>query len=136
MKGSHPYVRAYLAGIAAPTLFLLVGITGLAVARGAFDQPPAVERVIVFPMAVVPNLWGAWNMLYCRLQSGRWLPIGVHGAILPLLLLPAGYALAGVLEVHWIPPGMAALGLPVVMAVYYLAWKYIVSFLNELLGVA
>jgi hypothetical protein len=31
---------------------------------------------------------------------------------------------------------MVVLVLPVGIAVYYLAWKYVVGFLNELLGVA
>ena len=50
-------------------------------------------------MAVVPNMWGAWNMLYLELRSRfRW-SLGVHGALHPLLLMPLGIALASSLEV-------------------------------------
>lgn len=119
-----------MAGITVPTVFLLVVMTGLAVAHGRLGR---LERFIVFPMAVVPNLWGAWNMLYCGRQ---WAPIGVHGALLPLLLVPAGFGLGRALELPWISVTGAALVLPVVVVVYYLAWKYLVAFLNEVLGVA
>ncbi len=47
-------------------------------------------------MAVVPNMWGVWNMLHLALRSRLQWSIGVHGAILPLLLMPLGYALARV----------------------------------------
>jgi hypothetical protein len=33
-----------------------------------YNVPVPIERVIVFPMAVVPNLWGAWNVL--RVAAG------------------------------------------------------------------
>lgn len=119
-----------MAGITVPTIFLLVVVA-------AFTMLHRVaapwDRIIVFPMAVVPNLWGVWNILYCR---WRWAPIGVHGAILPLLLGPAGFALARALEVPWISVTGAFIGLPVAVVVYYLAWKYLVGFFNEVLGVA
>jgi hypothetical protein len=28
-----------------------------------------LERGLVFPMAVVPNIWGFWNMLYLAVRS-------------------------------------------------------------------
>ncbi|HVH50301.1 MAG TPA: hypothetical protein VM781_01445, partial [Candidatus Bathyarchaeia archaeon] len=59
----HPFLRAYLAGIAVPTAFLLVVMTGYTCARYVWDIPAPIERVIVFPMAFVPNLWGLWNVL-------------------------------------------------------------------------
>ena len=60
----HPYLRAYMAGITVPTVFLLVAMTGFIIARLVYNVPIPIERVIVFPMAVIPNLWGVWNMLY------------------------------------------------------------------------
>ena len=68
----HPFVRAYLAGIATPTLFLLLIVTADALlhAFGHTSLPPDVaglmprlERVLLFPMAVVPNLWGLGNIV-------------------------------------------------------------------------
>ncbi len=129
MRQNHPYLRAYMAGIAAPTLFLLVVVAVFTLLHGVAAP---WERIIVFPMAVVPNLWGVWNVLHCR---WRWAPIGVHGAVLPLLLVPAGFALARALEVPWISLTGAATVLPVGVVVYYLAWKYLVGFCNEVLGV-
>ena len=76
----RPYLRAYMAGIVVPTPFLLVIVTGFTIARARFGVPVPLEHAIIFPMAVVPNLWGLWNMLRLAVGAGdRW-PIGVHGA--------------------------------------------------------
>lgn len=141
----HPYLRAYMAGIVVPTLFLLVIMTVYACFRFVFGVPALemtaarVERVIVFPMAVVPNLWGLWNMLHLRLRSrGGWMSLGLHGSLLPLVLIPGGIVLGltRLLDVLAIPLDFIALMTPIGMAVYYLAWKYLVGFLNAEVGVA
>lgn len=141
----HPYLRAYMAGIVAPTLFLLVALSIFCVARFVFQVPAPIERLIVFPMAVVPNVFGVWNMLYVRLRDWH-TPIGVHGALLPFLLVPTGYALAtamGFLQhdavgfiyfgVIRVPYWFLLIGLPVAIATYYLIWKYVVGSLNRLM---
>lgn len=134
----HPYVRAYLAGIAVPTLFLLVVMTGYTVLRYVYNFPVPVERVIVFPMAVVPNLWGLWNILFIVLRERLHLSIGLTGALLPILLAPLGMVLTGLLNfqvpsfvAHIFP--VAALLMPIA---YYLAWKYLVGSLNRILALA
>jgi len=140
----HPYVRAYMAGIVVPTLFLLVILTVLSFHRYYFEVssqfviplPSApLERALVFPMAVVPNLWGLWNMLHVALRSRVRLPLGVHGALLVLVLMPGGVVLARTLDVFAIQWRFALPMVPVGMAVYYLAWKHLVGFLNEELGI-
>lgn len=132
----HPYLRAYLAGIALPTPFMLLAFAGFIIARFVMHVPIPIERLIIFPVALVPNLWGLWNVLYVALSRRGWLPIGLHGALLPFLLLPAGYVLTRALGVVEIPlVGFIAV-LPAVVAIYYLLWKFIVSCVNEILGVA
>lgn len=130
----HLYLRAYLAGIAVPTMLMLVVLVVFVVARFVYNVPIAIERLLVFPMAVVPNLWGVWNMLYVRLNSR--LPLGIHGATLVLLLAPVGFMLARALEVWIVTPGLFITVAPVGLIVYYLAWKHIVGFFNQLLGIA
>ena len=91
----HPYLRAYMAGIAVPTFALLFVMTAYTVFRYVYNFPAPVERFIVFPMAVVPNLWGygtffsspgaagcrslsACTERFCPLCSGHsacWLPL-------------------------------------------------------------
>ena len=39
-------------------------------------------------MALVPNLFGLWNMFYLWLRPRPHLPIGLHGALLPFVLAP------------------------------------------------
>jgi hypothetical protein len=145
----HPYVRAYMAGIVVPTVFLLVALSAFIVIRLILQFPAPIERAIVFPMAIVPNLWGLWNMLYVRLRQNRHWKIAVHGAILPLVLAPLGVMLGtalgvfkatssgliyfGAIQLGYIH---VAAGLCMGFALYYLAWKYFVNFFNELLGIA
>lgn len=133
----HPYLRAYLAGIAVPTVFLLIVMTGYTIFRYIYNVPISIERVIVFPMAAVPNAWGLWNLLYVALLSRKHFPLGLFGGALPLLLAPCGYAVAHLLTFA-IPRHvllLAPFALPVALIVYYLAWKYLVGFLNAELGV-
>jgi hypothetical protein len=132
----HKYLRAYMAGIVAPTMFLLVALTAFIVARLVYRIPIPIERTIVFPMALIPNLWGVWNMLYVRLQKRRPVPIGIHGALLVLLIVPSGLVLGRLLDFELPGPNLAILGFPAALAAYYLVWKYLVNFLNELLGIA
>ena len=144
---AHPYLRAYMAGILVPTVFLLVLLTVYALFsfRLYLEVPsqfvlamPArpLTRALVFPMAIVPNLWGAWNMLYLKLRSHVRIPLGAFGAILPIMLFPGGILLAKALDVFTIQWWLAIPIIPIGMAVYYLAWKYVVGFLNEEMGIA
>jgi hypothetical protein len=134
----HPFLRAYLAGICVPTIFLLVVATGFTFLRYVYNVPIPIERVIVFPMAVVPNLWGLWNILFAVLHERLHLSLGLHGALLPILLAPLGMAAAGLLNFQI--PAFAAqvfpFAAPLALIVYYLAWKYLVGSLNAELGIA
>ena len=146
---THPYLRAYMAGIVVPTMALLVAMTVYFVARYVFRIPIPIERVIVFPMAIVPNLFGVWNIFYVWLRPRRHLPIGFHGALLPFVIAPIGFTIAtslGFLEatprgfilfqaitIHY---SFAATAFLCGLIFYYLAWKHLIGFFNELLGIA
>ena len=135
---THPYIRAYLAGVAVPSVFLLFVFVAFCAIRFTYDPAFPLERVLVFPLALVPAFWGLWNVLYQALRKRQYLPLGCHGAIVPLILGPAGLALAhgsgldSALAVTWT---MVAVAAPLAMIVYYLVWKLVVGFLNELLGI-
>ncbi len=131
----YPYLRAYMAGVTLPSAALLIAMTVFVVARYGYRVEIPIERAIIFPMAVVPNAWGAWNIIYLALHPRRW-PIGLHGAILPLLLIPAGLWLARRFGISFVTPSLAATFLPLGLAFYYLAWKYPVRFFNQILGIA
>lgn len=146
---THPYLRAYLAGVFVPTLVLPLMLIGFITVRLVLALPIPVERFIIFPMAVVPSLFGLWNMLYLGSHTRTHLPIGVHGALLPLLLAPIGGTLAsslgmlqiGAHSITWfqacqIPYAFFAVAFPAAVAGYYLVWKYIVGFLNRVLSIA
>jgi len=144
---THPYLRAYMAGIFTPSLVLLLVLSLFILTRLVFQVPIPIERVIVFPMALVPNLFGVWNILY--VWSQRRLPIGFHGALLPLIMAPLGAAVGKILGVltvgtqgaTWfqqitIPYSLIAPVFCVALVIYYLVWKYIVGSLNRVLGIA
>lgn len=134
----HPYLRAYLAGIAVPTPLLLVAMTAYTFFRLVYHFPVPVERFIVFPMAVVPNAWGLWNVIFIAWSRRLPLSLGLHGALLPLLLAPLGVVASGLL--NFSIPGFAAHALPILapvaLVVYYLVWKYVVGFLNRILDLS
>jgi hypothetical protein len=103
----------------------------------------------VFPMALVPSLWALWNMLWVGSHPRTHLSIGAHGALLPILLVPAGAGLAtclGILIVStrgitwfnalFVPYTLIAPGFACALAGYYLLWKYVVGFVNRTLGIA
>ena len=147
---THPYLRAYMAGIAVPTIMLLLMVSVFATMRfsvvplaptpgeptlGQALMYEAIGRAIIFPMAVVPNLWGLWNVLYLAIGGRTKLPLGLHGALLPLVIVPLGVTLVSAFGIFrfepqwWIPFVVTA------MVAYYLVWKYAVGFLNAEVGI-
>ncbi|HEY1256780.1 MAG TPA: hypothetical protein VGF01_18560 [Terracidiphilus sp.] len=146
---THPYLRAYLAGVFVPTLVLPLLLAVFIVVRVVLQVPVPIEQAMIFPMAVVPLLFGLWNMLWLSSHGRTHLPIGLHGAVLPLVLMPMGATTASclgvlVLSAHgatWfnacrIPYTLIAPLFLGALAGYYLVWKYIVGALNRILGVA
>jgi hypothetical protein len=146
---THPYLRAFLAGAFVPTLLLPLMLIGFIVFRLGLQIPFPIERGLVFPMALVPSLWALWNMLWIGSHTRTHLPIGLHGALLPFVLLPAGASIAtclGILVlgqggVTWfhsinVPYFLIAPAFACALAVYYLVWKYIVGYINHVLGIA
>ena len=124
-------------------------LTGFIILRLALQVPFPLERGLVFPMALVPSLWALWNMLWLGSHPRTNLSIGVHGALLPLLLMPGGAVLAtclgilalgsnGVTWFHsfYIPYVVIAPLFAGALAGYYLVWKYVVGFVNRTLGIA
>ncbi len=145
----HPYLRAYLAGVFMPTLVLPLLLTGFIILRLVLQFPVPIERGIIFPMALVPALWGLWNVLWHLPALRTRVPLGIFGALLPPLMVPVGAAVGvyvGVISfgangILWlqswhIPYAIAACVFLVALTAYYLAWKYVVSFLNRTLGIA
>jgi hypothetical protein len=129
-------LRAYLAGSAIPTGTLLLIMTVYTIMRFVYDVPVPVERLIVFPMAAVPNAWGLWNLLWVAVLEKRRISLGIFGGALPLLLIPAGLLVTRLVSfsipdevLHYIP-----FLLVIAPILYYLVWKHFVGFLNAELG--
>ena len=146
---THPYLRAFMAGTLVPTLVLPLLLVAFLVLRVGMQISFPIERGLIFPMALVPGLWGLWNVLWEWSHERTHLPVGAHGAILPPLMVPVGALIAahggvltlGATSVTWfnaitVPYALIALFLVVGMTAYYLAWKYIVGYVNRMLGIA
>jgi ABC-type sulfate transport system permease subunit len=134
----HKYLRAYMAGIVVPTIVIVLSVTAFCIARYAYNFSEPLERLMIFPMAVVPNLWGLWNMLFLASHARTNLSLGIHGAILPFILGPLGILLTSLL--HFSIPGFATHIFPIIaplgLIVYYLLWKYVVAFLNRVVSLS
>jgi hypothetical protein len=139
----HPYLRAYMAGITFPIAFLPF-LVGAVLLTGAIPRQMALG--FLFPLIVIPNAFGLWNMLYVKLHSHWRHPIGLHGAALPFFIAPLGLVVlgsAGLVQVtgrgvlyvntFWIPYWYFVFAPFVALAAYYLIWKYAVGFLNRML---
>ena len=146
---THPYLRAFLAGIFVPVLLLPLILAGFVVIRLVLQFPVPIERALVFPLSLVPSLWGLWNMLWFGSHARTHLPIGLHGTLLPILLMPVGALVASCLGVlvlgsngvTWfhachVPYALIVPVFLCALAGYYLAWKYIVGFVNRVLAIA
>ncbi len=146
---THPYLRAYVAGIFGPTLVLPVVLSVFIVLRIAMRYPIPIEQALIFPMAVVPSLFGLWNMLWLGSHGRTGAPIGLHGALLPVLMAPTGASVAVLLGVLQFQTGgvvwFQALNVSytliapcfiAALVIYYLVWKYIVGTINRILGIA
>lgn len=146
---NHPYLRAYLSGVFVTTLILPIMLTAFIVIRIVLQVPVPIERGLIFPMALVPAVWGLWNVLWLASHERTHLAVGIHGAVLPFLLLPIGATIArclGVLtfgptSVTWfnacsLPYAVIAAFFCCGVAAYYLVWKYIIGFINRVLGIA
>ena len=132
-----------------PTLGLPLMLAGFIVVRLGLQFPFPIERGLVFPLALVPSLWALWNMLWLGTHGRTHLEIGLHGALLPLLLMPSGAVLAtclGILAIGadgvtwfrsvYFPYVLIAPAFACALAGYYLLWKYVVGFVNRVLGIA
>ena len=136
---TRPYLRAYMAGVTFPSVLLLFGFAVFCVIRLAYNPEFPIERVLVFPLALVPAIWGAWNMVYLAMHKRRYIPLGCHGALVPVLLVPValwtarafGFELT--LAASWT---IVAVAVPLLTIIYYLVWKYVVGYLNEMMGIA
>ncbi|HEV2447531.1 MAG TPA: hypothetical protein VGS58_16485, partial [Candidatus Sulfopaludibacter sp.] len=130
----HRYLLAYMSGTLLPTWALFGLLTLFILGRFVYDTHIPVERMIPFPMAVVPNLWGLWNLLYLALGIKGRMSLGAWGALLPLILVPSGLLLAHAFGAVLLTPAQAAVALPLVIGLYYLLWKVVVGFFNAVAG--
>ena len=134
---NHIYLRAYMAGVTLPTMLVVLMLACFVVLRLGGDLQIPIERGLVFPLAMVPGIWGLWNMLYIVVRRHWRIPLGVHGAVVPLIIGPLGLGSAFLLGFD-IPRFVLAIfpvGLAAAMLAYYLVWKYLVGFFNRMLEI-
>ncbi len=134
---NHVYLRAYMAGVTVPTVLVVFLLLGFLVLRFGYEEPIPIERGLVFPLAIVPGLWGLWNMLYIVVRR-RWrVPLGVYGALVPLFGGPIALGTAFLLgfDVPRVVLAVFPAGVALAMLAYYLVWKYVVGFFNRMLEI-
>ena len=131
---THRFLRAYMAGVVAPTVVVCAAAI---VAALCFDRIPAsIERGMMFPMAINPFAWGVWNALYVTKHRSWRISLGWYGALLPVLLIPAGVAVAHVLDLSFVTTTGVLEVLPPTTLAYFMLWKYVVGFFNRVVGLS
>ena len=131
---AHRFVRAYMAGVVAPTIVVCAAAIVVAF---YFDQvPTSVERAMILPMAINPVAWGLWNVLYVATHRAWRISLGSYGAFLPVLLIPAGVAVAHTLDLSFVTTKGALEVLPPTALAYFVLWKYVVGFFNRVVGLS
>jgi len=133
----HIYLRAYMAGVTVPSVLVMLMLASFVVLRFGYNVSIPIERFLVFPLAIVPGLWGLWNMLYLVVRKHWRIPLGLHGALVPLVAAPLalGNAFVAGFEISRSALTIFPAGVALAMLAYYLAWKYLVGFLNGVLDV-
>ena len=134
---SHIYLRAYMAGVTVPSVLVILMLACFVVLRFGYNVAIPIERFLVFPLAIVPGLWGLWNMLYIVVRKHWRIPLGLHGALVPLVAGPLalGNAFLAGFEISRSALTIFPAGVALAMLAYYLAWKYLVGFLNGVLDI-
>jgi hypothetical protein len=128
-----------MAGVTVPSVFLLFAFVVFCVIRLGYHPEFPIERIMVFPLALVPAIWGVWNMVYMAMRKRSYIPLGCHGALVPVFLVPVAlwnaraFGLELTLASSWT---IVAVAVPLLAIIYYLVWKFLVGFLNETLGIA
>jgi len=134
---NHIYLRAYMAGVTVPTVVVVFVLVCFVVLRFGYNVAIPIERGLVFPLAIVPGLWGLWNMLYMVVRRHWRIPLGIYGALVPLIVGPLALGNAFLLGFD-IPRFALAIfpaGVALAMLAYYLVWKYLVGFFNCMLEI-
>ncbi len=134
---NHVYLRAYMAGVTLPTVLVVFVLACFLVLRYGYNEPIPIERGLVFPLAIVPGLWGLWNMLYIVVRR-RWrISLGLHGAVVPLVVGPLALGTAFLLgfDIPRVVVAVFPVGVLAAMLAYYLVWKYLVGFFNRMLEI-
>lgn len=135
--GTTKHLHAYLAGAAVPTVLLPVMLVTYCAVRSQINPDIGLERMMQFPLALAPLVWGVWNVVWASQPEQQRLPLGVHGAVVPVVLAPLavwGYESLGVK----LPEGAVGFigpGIPLMMALYFVLWRTVVGRLNKLLDV-
>jgi hypothetical protein len=134
---NHIYLRAYMAGVTVPTVVVVFVLACFVALRFGYNVQIPIERGLVFPLAIVPGLWGLWNMLYLVVRRHWRIPLGVHGALVPLFVAPLALLNAFLLgfDIPRFALSIVPAGVAVAMLAYYLLWKYLVGFFNRVLEI-
>ena len=130
------YVKAFIAGLAFPATVFPILYSG--VYLGGQGEVRTVP-VQFFPL-FIPLVFGLWNDLYfligkrCPVRD-RNVRLWAHGGILGFLAAVFGVFVIGIPALLFnVTGGIQYLPLVVVPIVYGLIWRYVVKYLNDLVG--
>lgn len=131
------FVKAFIAGMALPAIFLPLAYTILYF----YVHGPFAAHALQFIPMFLPLAWGLANAIYIKLQEES-SPKGVNsGLIVTGACLGFLVAVFGVFIIH-VPSmvfghasSLQYLPLVLVPIIYAILWRYVVKWINKLLGV-
>lgn len=126
------FLKAFIAGLVLPAVLLPLQLY----AWYAMGNTALLSQPILL---LLPIVWGLWNVVYFAVLKYI-LPFGVNerliitGFLLGLLLAIYGVFVLDLPALVGIPNYLRYLPLVLAPIIYAVVWKYIVKFLNEVVG--
>lgn len=126
------YLRAFIAGMILPSIFLPIFLVIVTVLR----QSDALPLHFFY---LLPIIWGVWNVLYFsyfryNFPSNKTLRLLLTGAILGLLIAIYGVFWLDLPTLFHFPESLHCLPILIVPVVYALLWSLVVRPLNDIVG--
>lgn len=126
------FLKAFIAGLVVPAVILPLQLF----LSYTFGDASLLSQPVLL---LLPIAWGLWNVLYFSVFKFI-LPFGVNekliltGFLLGLLLAIYGVFVLDLPRLVGIPSYLHFLPLIVAPILYALIWRYVVKFLNEVVG--
>lgn len=126
------YIKAFISGAIFPGIFMPIALL-IATLKGN------TELTNLTSLHLIPIIWGIWNILYFAffknsLKASLNIRLLITGGILGLILASYAVFWLDLPTILGIPTQVHCLPLLVAPILYALIWRYVVKYLNDMVG--